>query len=220
MQVLGISSSPREKSNTVRLLSAVLDGAREGGCSTTLLSLNNYDIKYCRGCEVCYRTGSCVQKDDYLNLLELILDADGIVMSSPNYINNVTARMKAFLDRMGDVVHCQRLLGKYGAAVSTAGGSGAVEVADYLNNTMYLMGADVVGSVTVCMADGEDVFAFAMDHGYNVGLNLADAIKKGQPIASQQAGHAEMLERMKALILSRAEDWGYERGYFHTKKWL
>jgi len=54
-----------------------------------------------------------------------VLEAvDGIVLGSPVYIYQASAQLKMFIDRLGHAIHCQRLLGKYGAAVATAGGSG------------------------------------------------------------------------------------------------
>jgi multimeric flavodoxin WrbA len=220
MQILGITSSPRKKSNTACLVTAILEGAQDRGCETTEISLPSYDIGFCKGCEACYRTGSCILIDDFCDVIEVILASDGIVMSSPNYINNVTGRMKVLLDRMGDTIHCQRLIGKYVAAVSTAGGSGAAEVAAYLNQTLYLMGADVVGQVSVNMVEGEEAFTQAAHDAYQLGITLADSVQSGKPITQQQAGHEEMLDRMRALILSRSDDWVYELGYYQNKKWL
>ena len=51
-----------------------------------------------------------------------MMDADGIVLGSPNYINQVTAQLKTVLDRMADSIHCQSFAGKYGCGVCTAGG--------------------------------------------------------------------------------------------------
>lgn len=220
MQILGINSSPRRKSNTARLLTAVIEGAEDRGCNSAEISLSDYEIRFCHGCEACYRTGSCVQTDDFSDILEMIIESDAIILGSPNYINNVNAPMKALLDRMGDIIHCQRLLGRFCGAVSTAGGSGASDVASYLNQAMFLMGADVVGQVSANMADGEEAFVKAVGEGYDLGQRLAELVKKKEPLADQQAGHREIREHMRALICSRAADWGYEYGYFETKKWL
>ena len=220
MQVVGINSSPRKKSNTDLLLSSVLKGASAGGCEIVHIDLYSYEIEYCKACENCYKTGSCVLMDEFPDVYDLILESDGIVLGSPNYINNVTARMKTFLDRMADTVHCQKLLDKYSAAVSTAGGSGAVEVADYLNHSLFIMGVSVVGSVGVNLSDGEEIFQKGVDQSYQLGVILADAILTKTKYPDQQEEHAAMLERMKKLVLLRKEEWPYEYEYFVRKKWL
>ncbi|MEI8140285.1 MAG: NAD(P)H-dependent oxidoreductase [bacterium] len=53
-----------------------------------------------------------------------MLEADGIVLASPVYLDHVTAQMKALLDRTSHFVHCLRLTGKYMAALTTSGGGG------------------------------------------------------------------------------------------------
>lgn len=220
MQVVGINSSPRKKSNTDLLLSTVLTGASDGGCETIHIDLYDYEIEYCKACDTCYKTGSCVLMDEFPDIHEVLLESDGIILSSPNYINNVTAKMKTLLDRMADTVHCQRLLGKYTAAVSTAGGSGAQEVADYLNQSLFIMGASVVGSVGVNLADGEEMFQKGMDQSYQLGVQLADAILTKAEYPDQKEGHAAMFERMKQLVSFRKEEWPYEYEYFVNKKWV
>jgi len=148
------------------------------------------------------------------------LSPDAIVLASPNYINNVTAWMKALFDRMGDCVHCQRMEGKYGAAVSTAGGSGAVYVAEYLNKTLSLMGADVVGAASVNMSEGQDAVNQAIKESHNIGMALAEAIETGRVFPDQKAGHEEMMNRMRDLVSLRSDDWTCEYAYFRAKKWL
>ena len=57
MEVLGINSSPRKRVNNARLLAAVLKGAEDDGCETVEITLSDYEIRFCFGCEACYRPG-------------------------------------------------------------------------------------------------------------------------------------------------------------------
>ncbi|MCX6691730.1 MAG: flavodoxin family protein, partial [Methanoregula sp.] len=124
MKILGINGSPKgEKSQTRRLVMAVLEGARKTGADVTFVDICELEITYCNACGTCYAKGECIHDDDFPALLEKMLDADGIVLGSPNYINSVTAQLKTMLDRMADAIHCQYFTGKYGCAVATAGGS-------------------------------------------------------------------------------------------------
>lgn len=220
MQVVGINSSPRKKSNTDLLLTAVLKGASDGGCKTVHLNLYDYEIEYCKACDSCYVTGACVLMDEFPDIYEVMLESDGIVIGSPNYINNVTAKMKTLLDRMADTVHCQRLLGKYSVAVSTAGGSGAKEVTDYLNQSLFIMGASVIGAAWANLSEGEEMFQKAINTSAQIGKKMADAISSKATFPDQQKGHAEMLERMKQLVAFRKDEWQNEYEYFVNKKWL
>lgn len=220
MQVVGINSSPRKKSNTDLLLTSVLKGASDAGCETIHLNLYDFEIEFCIACDSCYKTGKCVQLDEFTDIYEVMMDSDGIVLGSPNYINNVSAKMKTLFDRMADTVHCQRLLGKYVASVSTAGGFGSDEIAEYLNRSLFLMGASVVGSVGANLSDGEESFRKAVHSSYQLGSDLAKAISSKIVYNDQQKEHEDMLERMKQLVNFRKDEWKNEYEYFVQKKWL
>lgn len=220
MQVVGINASPRRTSNTDLLLKKLLDGAKKGGCEPIHINLGDYEIEYCKACETCYKTGSCVLNDEFCDIYEVMLESDGIVLSSPNYINNVTAGMKALLDRMADTIHCQRFIGKYAVGISTAGGSGAEEVARYLNQSMFTMGASMVGTLGVNISDGEDAFNAAIGRAHELGTKLADAIASKTTYPEQEEDHKAMQSRMRELIAFRKDEWPYEYQYYLDKKWL
>jgi multimeric flavodoxin WrbA len=115
MNVLLISSSPhRGKSNTFLLAKEVLRGLEEDGVSCEEMQLGDCRVLFCESCEACHKKIlQCPLKDDVTMILRKMLDADGIILASPNYINHVTGSMKALLDRSAHFIHCKRLLGKY-----------------------------------------------------------------------------------------------------------
>jgi len=217
MYVIGINGSPRgRESRTGRLLDAVLRGAREAGASVERIDAAALDIRFCTGCTLCYDQGECPKKDDYAATLEKMIRADGIVLGSPNYINNVTAQMKVLLDRMADVIHCQRFAGKYGCAVSTAGGSGAGEVAAYLNSVLGVLGADTVGAVGVDIGADPDALFPAEERAFRLGHDLAAAIAEKRQYPEQETFHAEMADRMKSLVTANKERWKHEYDYWNA----
>jgi multimeric flavodoxin WrbA len=86
MKILGINSSPNgKKSQTLRLVNAVLNGGKSMGAEIEFVDLRKLKIEYCIGCRKCFETGFCIFKDDYQELLQKMLDADGMVWGSPNY---------------------------------------------------------------------------------------------------------------------------------------
>ena len=101
MKVLGISGSPRARGNTARLLAEVLHGVSDAGGETSAVSLSEYTIEGCLGCERCRRDLTCTRFNDGMTLLyPRIMDADALVLGSPVYHYNVTSQMKAFIDRL------------------------------------------------------------------------------------------------------------------------
>lgn len=65
MKIIGINASPRgSKSQTKKLVKAVLDGARSQGATVELVDLCRLKMEYCNACGICYERGKCVHKDD------------------------------------------------------------------------------------------------------------------------------------------------------------
>lgn len=99
MKILAINGSPRKKGNTARLLEEALRGALNSGIDTEMLHLADYSFGGCLGCEGCSSTFKCVLPDDMQKIYPKIEEADGLICGSPTYFYNVTALMKAFLER-------------------------------------------------------------------------------------------------------------------------
>ncbi|HZJ84848.1 MAG TPA: flavodoxin family protein [Syntrophomonadaceae bacterium] len=99
MKVLGVVGSSRKRGNTSYLMQEALKPLEKEGIETELVFLGDYDIKDCNGCEGCKETYECIVKDDMQKLYPLILESEAIILGSPAYFYNVTAYMKAFIDR-------------------------------------------------------------------------------------------------------------------------
>ncbi|WP_342678128.1 flavodoxin family protein [Methanofollis sp. UBA420] len=211
MKILGINGSPRgQESMTGRLVDAVLRGAREAGAEIEFIDAAALRIRPCSACTLCYQTGECPKQDDFAALYEKMLEADGIVFGSPNYIDNVSAQMKVVFDRMADAVHCQFFAGKYGCAVATAGGAGADDIATYLNHVLQVLGADTVGAAAAVMVAGPEAFAATEKEAFALGKNLAAAITDCRTYPEQEALHAEMAAGMKALVFANKDVWKHQ----------
>ena len=66
--VLVISTSLRQQSNSDALAEAFMRGAEEAGHEVKKISLRGKDIRFCRGCLSCQNTGQCVIKDDMISI--------------------------------------------------------------------------------------------------------------------------------------------------------
>jgi len=100
-KVLGIGGSPRKGGNSDILLKQLLKGARDGGAATEELQLRDYQFQPCIGCERCRKDKRCTGLQDGMQLIyPKIREAGGMVLISPIYSYNVTALMKAFIDRL------------------------------------------------------------------------------------------------------------------------
>jgi len=217
MKIIGINASPKgEKSQTRRLVMGVLEGARQAGADITFVDICGLEIKYCTACGTCYAKGECIHDDDFPALLEKMLDADGIVLGSPNYINQVSAQLKTMLDRMADVVHCQTLAGTYGCAVCTAGGAKADEVADYMNSALRSYGAMTVGKVGVLVGADPNAIVSGEKEAKALGKTLAEAIKTKWSDPAQEAVLKERKEYFKRMISFNKDLWKHEYDYWKS----
>ncbi|WP_243545263.1 flavodoxin family protein [Pseudodesulfovibrio tunisiensis] len=99
--ILGVEGSPRKSGNSHHLLQAVLDGAAGRGGAAKSVHLRDYRYEPCIGCEKCRRDKICTQFHDGMSLLypELV-SSRGLVLVSPVHNYNITAWMKAFIDRL------------------------------------------------------------------------------------------------------------------------
>lgn len=106
MKVLGISFGRTNKNGDI-LVKQALMAAKEAGAEVKFINTMNMKIGHCTGCGACSRGRDlgkqikCVIKDDYLELEDAILDADGIVVAAPVYVLAPTGQFKNFIDRFG-----------------------------------------------------------------------------------------------------------------------
>jgi len=99
LNILAIVGSPRLKGNTNYLVDQALDEAEELGAKTEKIVLSQYIVNPCLGHDECASLESCLQKDDADWILDRFSEADGVILATPVYWYNVSAQMKAFMDR-------------------------------------------------------------------------------------------------------------------------
>ncbi|NIP26380.1 MAG: flavodoxin family protein [Phycisphaerae bacterium] len=99
VKVLGISTSPRQNSNSDLLLRQALAGAESAGAEIEYISLRDLDIAPCIECNSCYKKGACIVDDDYQMLSSKMLDSDRLIFATPIFFMTVCAQAKALIDR-------------------------------------------------------------------------------------------------------------------------
>jgi len=106
-----------------------------GDVDCEIVTLSDYRLESCRGCKQCFEKGEefCPLKDDRDVLIEKMTASDGVVFATPNYMFQVSAIMKTFLDRLGFIGHRPRFFGKTFTCIVTQGFYGADKITKYLN---------------------------------------------------------------------------------------
>ena len=103
MKILVLNGSPkREKSDTMHMTRAFLDGMKETGPQDIhIIHAVDRHIEYCTGCFACmHNGGTCIHDDDMRPILEEILESDLLILSFPLYCYGMPAPLKAIIDRV------------------------------------------------------------------------------------------------------------------------
>ncbi len=106
VSILGISGSPRHANTELLVKESLTAAASLGGVKTKLISLADYELKPCDSCELCmgHMKGAtedeiCYSHHDADPIIKEMLQADGIIIGSPVYTWNVSARLKCLLEK-------------------------------------------------------------------------------------------------------------------------
>ncbi|MEG0757835.1 MAG: flavodoxin family protein [Raoultibacter sp.] len=122
MKILAINGSHRPGKCTAELLEVALREAEALGAECELVELSQLSIGYCCACNACLMKSECSMSDDMAGLVDKMLAADGIILGSPDYFSNVTARMKTFIDRTRYLHMVEnKLKHKVGGMITVAG---------------------------------------------------------------------------------------------------
>ncbi|SHH94913.1 flavodoxin family protein [Clostridium grantii] len=100
MKLLAVVGSSRKNGNTATLIKEALKPFEKEAFDIELIYLSDYQYKDCIGCEGCKDTFKCAIKDDMQKIYPKVMEADALIIGSPTYFYNMTADMKAFLDRL------------------------------------------------------------------------------------------------------------------------
>jgi len=151
MKALAINGSPRKGGNTEILLRAALEPLAEAKWETSLIQVGGGKIKGCIACYKCFENKDlrCAVKNDPLNdVLAEMLSAAALIIGSPTYFADVSADLKAVLDRSGlvNIANGGAFAGKIGAAVVAVRRGGATHVFDSINHMFLMSGMIVPGS--------------------------------------------------------------------------
>jgi len=99
VKIVAIVGSPRLNGNTSYLVDQTLEAAKALGIETEKIHLVRHKVNPCLGHENCASFSTCKQNDDAPWILDKFINADGVILSSPIYYYNMSAQMKAFVDR-------------------------------------------------------------------------------------------------------------------------
>lgn len=151
MKVVAFNGSSRKGGNTSQLLSLVLEELQRHQIDTELVELAGQPLQGCIACYKCFtnKDGRCAVQADAINdYIAKMRAADGIILGSPTYFADVSATMKALIERCGMVSRANNDMfkRKAGASVVAVRRAGAAHVFSSLNYSFLIGQMVVVGS--------------------------------------------------------------------------
>ena len=145
-QVVALLGTKRKK-NTYRLLMELQPILEKHQIKLHIIALYSQSIQPCLGCERCILHGVCALHDDTESVMRQLQEADGIILASPVYLQQVSGQLKTFFDRTCMWYHRPALTGKPILSVATTKGSGLKKTLSYLESVAVQWGAIPAGTV-------------------------------------------------------------------------
>jgi len=219
MKIVTLQGSPHGTHGaTGRLLAEVVEPIRAAGAKTAAFDVADMKVEPCRGCGACHKLGKCVIQDDFADIKNALVDADGVIFASPNYIFSVSAQLKAVIDRCSCFIHCQMMEDRYGAAVVTSGGSGGEEVSEYLKRVLRALGCWTVGSVECegWALSNDAARRPVFERAAALGAAMVGAMRDKRTFPEQLRERQSFFERMKDLVTRNKEEWPFEYEYWES----
>jgi multimeric flavodoxin WrbA len=164
MKVVAFNGSARKDGNTAILLNLVLDELKGEGMDTEVIQLAGEPLAGCIACYKCIKNKDqkCAVDNDRINdYIAKMHQAEGILLGSPTYIADVTAPMKALVERSTIVSRAngEMFKRKVGAGVVAVRRAGAIHAFSSLNYFFLINQMIIVGSsywnIGIGMAPGD-----------------------------------------------------------------
>lgn len=148
--IVAITGSNNANSKTKKVTDKILDELIKlnSGYEYKNILLGDFDIKYCIGCQKCFKNGFCEMDnfDNFTFIREDMKNADIIIFTSPVYVDSVSGIMKTFLDRLSYQCHILSLSGKLGFTLAVGDQGGTEKVNEHLDSMLKHLGVKVLSS--------------------------------------------------------------------------
>ncbi len=170
MKILVINCSPVRNGATEEISNLVAEFSNKDN-EVEMICIDDYDIKFCKGCRKCHTTAKCFQTDDTIKVINKIKLADKIVAVSPSYWADIPGQFKAFIDRCTPWCnthepHATIPRGKKGYTIAIRTGSSMSECEKIIGSIEHFYGHLEIqssGSLGLCSIESKNDVAYRID---------------------------------------------------------
>ena len=151
MKIIALQASPRKGGNCDVLMDEMIKGIEENGGEVVKYYLEDKQIAPCKACMYCAEHSECVRADDGNEIIDALVEADGVIFATPIYYGQMTAQGKLIIDRFYGIGQNpdKSLSGKAALIFTENQPEGTYD--DYIQLTkaspFEFMGYDVIGYV-------------------------------------------------------------------------
>lgn len=151
MKVLILSCSNRRMENSLsyKIAQKIMELFKERESDVEIVSLADYDIRLCEGCEQCFLTGKCIINDGLNIVKKKLKDMEHVIFIVPVYAHNVPSVLKNFIDRTSYWLHIFGMLGKSSSTITVSSSNGNVYVMDYMKKILEYYGTIYLGNIDI-----------------------------------------------------------------------
>jgi multimeric flavodoxin WrbA len=229
MKILALVSSCRKKGNTARIVQmiqahmeklAVLHGET---LEFETLYLSDMNLRPCRGCRTCFDRGEdkCPLQDDIPAIKAQMDAADGIILASPVYVDDVNGIAKTWMDRLAYLCHRPAFAGKCAYPVATVGGGPTSHALRTMNSALLTWGFHLVGQAGYKM--GALMDQAEMESRYQQeAAQVAEELWRA--VSEQRALRPSFLSlitfKIQQLAWQREDPNSYDYAYWNDQGWL
>jgi len=228
MNILAVVGSHRKKGNTARIVQMI--GAELETLATQAgqplifetLYLGDLDIHPCRGCRSCFDRGEdkCPLPDDMPAIKAKMDAADGLLLASPVYVDDVSGLVKTWMDRLAYLCHRPGFGGKCAYALATVGGSPTRHALRTMNGALLTWGYHLVGQAGLKMGalTPADAMARYRPAAARVAASLFRAVS--QEAALRPSFVSLLAFKIQQLAWQREPPDSYDVAYWQARGWL
>jgi multimeric flavodoxin WrbA len=153
MKLLVLMSSLRKKGNTDQVVDILRENLykiaaiNKDTIEIETLKMGDLQIAPCRGCRICFDRGEefCPLRDDMTEIKNKIKTADGIIVASPVYVDDINGVMKNWIDRLAHVCHRPEFAGKSAYLLVTVGSTRTGHALRTLDTALRTWGFYIIG---------------------------------------------------------------------------
>ena len=179
--VVAVVGSPRLRGNTAALVDVTLAELEARGAICETFVLSRLAVAPCLAHETCADLATCAIGDDAAAVLDRVFAADCLILATPVYYENVSAQLKALIDRSYfPYVHGRWLRARAVGLVVVSAETGLQETVDALRRYVALSSDEDI-PVFTCAGYADEAGAAAADdelvaEARRLGAELADAL--------------------------------------------